>query len=333
MEHSIKPNLSIFSSDRMSLFDFIKRTLLFIFQGILIYLIMVVLAGMILPASLFNNIKFIKGGYGHLYTRLSEADTISYADVIVVGSSHAYRGFDPRIFHSSNIRMFNLGSSAQSPVASEILLDYYIDRLKPSVVIYEVYPLTFTIDGVESAIDIISNSPSIIISTKLLSDITDLSVLNTYLFSVGRYITPFYKDFNESRIKKNDKYIMGGFVEKADEANTHSLKFENRNLIFFDKQKMAFERTLQKVRANGIKLILVQAPVSEELYSSFNNRNEIDDYFSSFEGVPYLNYNKMLSLPSREYFYDASHLNQKGVEIFNQALLNSPELNNYSFKK
>lgn len=44
-----------------------------------------------------------------------------------------------------------------------------------------------------------------------------------------------------------------------------------------------------------------------------------------FEGIRFYNFNEPLlpQLESTEYFYDEFHLNQKGVELYNKALLDS----------
>ena len=49
-----------------------------------------------------------------MYLRKIDADTTINIDVLVLGSSHAYRGFDPRIFKKAGIKLFNFGSSGQT---------------------------------------------------------------------------------------------------------------------------------------------------------------------------------------------------------------------------
>ncbi|NHW60088.1 hypothetical protein HA378_33495, partial [Escherichia coli] len=73
-------------------------------------------------------------------------------------SSHAYRGFDTRVFSKNGISSFNLGSSSQSPINTQVLLKQYLDRIKPKMIVYEVYAGTLSADGVESSLDMLSNN-------------------------------------------------------------------------------------------------------------------------------------------------------------------------------
>ena len=62
------------------------------------------------------------GCYGHTFTRMQDAQKTKNVDVLIVGSSHAYRGIDPRILQKDGISAFNLGSSAQTPINTKVLL-------------------------------------------------------------------------------------------------------------------------------------------------------------------------------------------------------------------
>ena len=73
------------------------------------------------------------------------------------------------------------------------------------------------------------------------------------------------------------------------------------------------------MKEKGVPVILVQAPVSKAQIASVLNRGEIDRYFSSL-GLPYYNFNEILSLDDT-CFVDPHHLNQRGVTIFNNALI------------
>src|SRR5688572_15501507 len=99
----------------------VKRVVGFISIFIVVYGISVVLAGILLPVSLRPNIPFLKGVYGHYHSRAVEAKDYGSVDILVLGSSLAYRGIDPRVFSKKGIRIFNLGSTAQTPIQSVCL--------------------------------------------------------------------------------------------------------------------------------------------------------------------------------------------------------------------
>ncbi|MEL6133281.1 MAG: hypothetical protein AAFR59_07965, partial [Bacteroidota bacterium] len=64
---------------------------------------------------------------------------------------------------------------------------------------------------------------------------------------------------------------------------------------------------------------LVYAPITQASYSACQNTSAYDSLFT--ELGPYHNFNGKLPLVDSLHFYDAHHLNQEGVEIFNQAVL------------
>jgi hypothetical protein len=55
------------------------------------------------------------------------------------------------------------------------------------------------------------------------------------------------------------------------------------------------------------------------MYKSFSNNDEFEDKIEKY-GV-YYNFNELIELDDRLHFYNAHHLNQNGVEIFNTKLL------------
>ncbi|MDQ3192347.1 MAG: DUF1574 domain-containing protein [Bacteroidota bacterium] len=274
-----------------------------------------------MPQGLLLNVKYVAGGYGYLLSRLREVETVSNTDILVVGSSHAYRGFDPREFQADSLNMFNLGSSSQTPMQTEYLIDKYIDKLKPKTVIYEVFPATFENQGVESTLDIISNSEINIELFKAVLLNKNWETFSTFFYTIGKRIVTDLNSVQESTYYKTDKYISGGYVEKELAENTHKRGFTLKNIDLLPAQKEAFERTIQKLNEKGIKVLLIQAPITREYYDSIKNKKKIDNYFSGFQNVTYYNFNNYYYLNSVKDFYDHHHLNQRGVKDFNKELL------------
>ncbi|MBP7450977.1 MAG: hypothetical protein KA817_13150, partial [Flavobacteriales bacterium] len=112
---------------RSYLTDLLRFTLL----AMVVYTLVIILAGSVSPYSKHRNIKYARGGYGHLHTRLQEAEHVGPVDILFLGSSHAYRGFDPRVFRAHGLTTFVLGSSAQSPLQTKVLVERYLDRMRP----------------------------------------------------------------------------------------------------------------------------------------------------------------------------------------------------------
>ena len=269
------------------------------------------------------------GCYGHTFTRMQDAQKTKNVDVLIVGSSHAYRGVDPRILKKDGISAFNLGSSAQTPINTKVLLHQYLDQIKPKLVVYEAYAGTMNIDGVESSLDILSNNKIDINSIKMANEIHNLLAYNTLIFSGFRQTFGLNKTFSEVVHQGEDTYISPtGYVETKFRKNIfNDEKISKWDLI--ENQKEEFENNIAFIKSKGIEVYIIQAPITKTLYNSINNNKEVDQFLGKLGN--YKNYQNLIELKDSTDFFDNNHLNQIGVEKFNVIL--SKDLKNILRKK
>lgn len=299
---------------------FFKKLGYFILFTVIFYLLSLFAIGKWFPQSFKPNLNYVICGYGHSLTRFNDAKQLNTnLDILFLGSSHAYRGFDPRNFPGK--QTFNLGSNSQTPIQTDLLLDRYLDKLNPKMIIYEVFPKGFCSDGAESALDIISNDKNDFGSLCMALKINDVKVYNTLIYALWRDVLYFGKRLSEPQRKKqyNDTYIRDGFVEKDIQRFTNSHKVPSNKWKIKKKQIEAFEKSLLKIKSKGIKLELVYAPITSSLYQSYSNNEEFDSLMIGY-GFPYYNFNEILQLNDSIYFYDEHHLNKDGVLLFNSKL-------------
>jgi hypothetical protein len=301
----------------MEMRKFIKSVFLFIPFVVTLYILLVLAWGEFVPRSFSPNL--VLGSNGHTYTRLQEARNTSGVDILFLGSSHTYRGFDPRIFEMNGCTSFNMGSPFQSPIQTEMLLKRYLDQVNPRLVIYEVYPLTFATDGLESSLDLIANDRNDFSSVRLALRNNHVKVYNSLLYGFYKDLFKSDNPFGEEMVTGDDKYIAGGYVEKKIKYFGHTT-YEDQEWNFRPEQFRAFENIIEMFRESGIDYILVQAPITGALYRSYTN-NEFFDSIMDRSGV-YLNFNNLITLNDSLHFFDSHHLNQTGVEIFNNRLIN-----------
>ena len=307
--------------------NFLLRLLIFITINSLCYLMSIDIWNEVRPADFKTNLNYRPAHGGHFFTRLREVElSSSKIDVLVVGSSHAYRSFDPRLFDSKGIKLFNLGSSAQTPVQTELLLNRYLERLNPKIVIMEIYPGSLSSDGIEAALDLVSNTPKIDkFIYKMVFDLNNLKLWNTFLLVKMNQWFHFYNIERESAVKGDDLYVNGGFVEnKTVNKNDCRTKAEFEKLN--EDQLEAIERIEQLVSKRNIKLFYVSAPVSQNYFNSYANYQSHLDLFKQKDN--YYDFSQMSELNDINHFIDCDHLNQYGVNIFNEKLLNMPLFTN-----
>ncbi|WP_235802667.1 SGNH/GDSL hydrolase family protein [Vaginella massiliensis] len=158
---------------------FIQNLIKFTLFAILFYIVVLCLWSWMMPSFMAKNVRNCIGCYGHLNTRVKEIPNYKDIDLLILGSSHAYRGFDTRVFEKHGLQMFNLGSSAQTRIQANVLLNQYLDQLNPKLVVLESYDGALELDGVESALDLAANNKIDLNYIRTLAVIKNISVLNS----------------------------------------------------------------------------------------------------------------------------------------------------------
>jgi len=312
---------------------FLTKVTFYSFLFLILWIVSVGIIDQYGPSILKRNIIYRRfNGTTYTKSRLIEAKTVTQVDILVLGSSHAYRGYDPRIMANYGISMFNLGTSAQTPIQTKFLVENFLNKINPKVVIFDVFPMTFRIKGLESTLEIIPNMTLDIRLLNLVLEINELKAYNSFachVFNnfVGTENLSLGKGISSS---EENLYVKGGFVERRCSYPFNSKIIPTKNIEFMETQVMAFQEIIKTLREHKIKTILVQTPVTLDEYQSVKNNSEIDEYFSSFKNVSYYNMNKLLRMDEKLDFYDSHHLTQQGVIKFNEFLVESILIDNFS---
>ena len=246
---------------------------------------------------------------------LKEFDTDKMYDLLIIGSSHGYRCFDPRIFEKKGISCYNLGSSSQTPLVSYSILKKFINNTR--FIIFEVYPVAFNIKGVESFYTLIATDYT---DRQLLTSISlqlfDLRCFN--ILSLKPVISSYI-----NHLPYNIPITYSGYAETTDSIKKE-ISYETiiLNESIIEQQIRYFKKSISLCRDKKIKMILVYAPVPKDLKiikeEWFLNRiKEI-----SKEGeIEFLNWGRNHDLNVNNHFFDDDHLNASGVKIFNERLI------------
>lgn len=296
--------------------NFLKNILLFSIFASVFYIVVMPLWAHIMPSFMAKNVRTCVGCYrGHLFTRAQEAQQVKNPDILFLGSSHAYRGFDPRVFEKEGISVFNLGSSSQTPINSKVLLHQYLDKINPKMVVIEAYAGTLSIDGVESSFDLLSNNKIDKYAMDMVLDINQISTYNMLIYSYFRSVLGLNKNFTEPQKQSGDTYIKGGFVESEFRKNILSEEpVEKWNIS--TKQIEILKENIKFIQKRNIPVILVQTPITQKLYNSRTDNKEVDQLLS--ELGTYKNFQGEIPLNDTIDFYDSNHLNQQAVVKFNE---------------
>jgi hypothetical protein len=234
-------------------------------------------------------------------------------DAIVLGSSHAYRGYDPRIFEQAGVSVFNAGTSAQNAKGSLVLYNEYL-KDRADVFILDIYDPVFELEGTESNMRLIQNVPTNTAAFALVKQEVNMYTLNALAVRLA--------SLNVKDEAPNADYIKNGFCEKkgilyAVEPLNDSVFNANEEMF------LAFEKMIKQMQSEGKRIVLCSHP----LPASTGLCNYHEKFLARFSpiierlGVPYIDLTYYTEGFGINEFADLSHLNQQGVELYNSLLL------------
>lgn len=296
--------------------DLLKWTML----TAVLYGVLLIVTGSMSWAGRDRNLKYLRGSDEMLLDRLRDIDPAQRYDILVMGSSHAYRGMDPRVFAKHGWRMFNLGSSSQTPAQTAVLLEHHLHHIRPDLTVIEIFPSTFEHRGVEAALDVISNDRVDRATIRMAFGTGDITALNTLVYALFRQCLGLDGDHTGPAVRPNgDRYISGGYVQRGD--TTYR---PGRTAPFPDWQPLPrhlhrFEANIATLRAAGSDVVIVHTPVMPNFRRNEAGQAAVHQYFSA-QG-PYLDMSALFAPTDTALFYDGHHLTQRGVERFNAALI------------
>jgi len=252
---------------------------------------------------------------GRINLRIEDIKNIDSLNVLFLGSSHVFMGFDTRIFNKYNLTAFNFGSLAQTPIQTKYLYEKYAKDIVVDLIVFEVNPEIFTSDGVESTIDIIN------------SENLDYSIFNLCLK------TEHPKCWNTLVFKWIQKIMgckivppeLGSYIKGSGYAPTNACnekprqRFNKKYYPVNKNQILAFQDMIELWHNQNIDVVLVQAPVTKNFYWSHLGAPIFDTIMNKYGR--YYNFNELIKLNDSSDFADYHHLNQNGTDIFNEALI------------
>lgn len=254
------------------------------------------------------------GGTDHLCTRVREIPQYHNVDILFLGSSHSYRTFDTRFYRAHGYNCFNLGSSNQTPIQTRVLLEAYLDSLHPKQVVMEVHPDILNQDGIESAVDLLTNVPLTKEMTHMAWKTGNMKAINTWLYAIfSQKLSRRFDSFVEDSIINHAAYVPGGFVE-VDTVVFERKRYPKRPITIRPEQMEALKSCIEMFKDRNIPYMLVQVQDAEQLRSSFTNEDWFAQQMSALGPFHY----EVLPMDDTVHFYNSNHLSQSGIEMFNE---------------
>lgn len=281
------------------------------------YVLLVLCSGQLAPKKLRGNIIPENAIPAPDYSsrRFNEIPKNSNVDYMILGTSHAYRSYDPRIFAKAGYTSYNLGSNSQPLGVTKSIYQKYVKQLHPKNIILDIYPIFLSKDATEGTINILPlfyNDADFAFNALKIGHPVILNNLIYFSF-FGNPLAVKSQDSDKN------KYVHGGFVERTDPLKKISKIFEKSTILVNPLQINNIKDIIYDAKKRGINVYLFQAPIPKERYESFKNNHQIDSLLHSLGN--YHNFNAEKHLPN-QYFLDDSHINQGGVEIYDPWVIN-----------
>lgn len=315
----------------MEQFRFFLRVAAFGAFAAVVYVLLLAAVPQGLGPRTIRNLKVPYGHTGHTLKRAAEVAAHGSVDILFLGSSITYRGYDTRIFRALGLTPFNLGSTAQTPLQTEMLLARHLRRLSPQLVVLTIDPSMMNNAGVESSLDLVANGPLDKHAWAMAVRTNHLKTWNTLLFCSAKRILFGPIDYTEpTRIGRNT-YVAGGFVERDLEfakprkprasgkskgpASTDPSSLQDHT----HRQLAAIARMVDMLHREQVRFVIVDPPVSSTRRASYGDHSDFASVMRSFG--PYVDMHDLPGMDDVEHFYDEVHMNQRGVEHFNAAII------------
>ncbi len=293
------------------------------FLGISAVLYVAIMAFMSHVRVLGRPLVFRTGDYynwpgGDSWARYRTFDPSVRYDAVIIGSSHAYRGYDPYVFRDRGYTVFNLGSSSQTPLNTYQLIKYYLDSTNCPVLIFDVFERVFRDTGLESTSDLTQNQPSDAAALGMAWELRDLRGLNMMAL---RMLTDLDKPYYTEK-----DYVGLGFSVLTDSMKYDAPAPPSSVPPLLDRQKHFFEACVRLCNERGIRVVVSSHYERRDWKGTAHA--DFATYINSVlsgTGIPYLDYTDTKGVDERNWFGDKAHLNVTGARIFTGHLVDSLE--------
>jgi hypothetical protein len=284
-------------------------------------------ADVIISYQLKKNNTFASGEYS-TWNDLYHGDI--NAEMLIYGSSRAWVHIDPEMLEKNFERKtYNLGIDGHNFWLQLLRHKTYSQlNLKPKYIIYSLD--VHTLSKREDLFNLEQFIPYMLFNTEIKEYTSSYDGFSNVDFNVPivrfrrvkNLLSGLVNSFNSEPMR-----IKGFYgVDRTWNNDLLNAQKENEDYqVIQDSVSIGlFHKFLTECKESNIKIIFVYTPEYIDGQNFVKNREEIFSQFTILSekfDIPFLNYSNDDICSKKEYFYNASHLNEKGSEIFTQKLV------------
>lgn len=254
-------------------------------------------------------------------------------DIAIYGSSRSWVHIDPQILSDSlNIKVYNFGIDGHNFWLQYLRhIEFLKHNEKPKTIILSVD--VFSLQKMKDLYQLDQFLPYMLWNSNIQEYTSSYIGYNKfdYYLPLVRYsgksnAISLIKE-NIARDKVTNRYRQNGFLGMDREWNADlekAKKGQKSYEINTDSNSIVlFEKFINECKANDIELIFVYTPEYIDGQNFVANRNDIIQIYrdlSTKYSIEFYDYSNDSLCLDKKYFYNASHLNKSGAEIFSKKL-------------
>lgn len=264
-------------------------------------------------------------------------------DIAIYGSSRAWVHIDPKILSNSlNLDVYNFGIDGHNFWLQYLRhIEYLKHNKKPKTII-----LSLDVFSLQKKIELYQPDQFI---PYMLWNSNVQKYTSTYIgYNTIDYFLPLIRYTGKTNSLKTIinnifvnqstvNYRNNGFLGMDKKWNNDLNKAKENKKSYYIKLDTTiitlFEKFINECKQNNIELIFVYTPEYIDGQKFVSNRYEIIDlykHFSNLYSIKFYDYSKDSICLNKKYFYNASHLNKLGSEIFSLNLVNDLKARTYN---
>jgi len=259
------------------------------------------------------------------------------SDIVIYGSSRAWVQIDPTMISNSlNVSTYNLGIDGHNfwlqYLRHSLLLE---NNIKPNLIILSLD--VFTLQKAENLYNSEQFLPYMLWNKKIKE-----ATISYNGFNLIDYEIPLIRYFGRGnavqtamKIKSKVERIRG-YQGRDEQWNNDFDKakkeMKNYNIVLDSASIILFERFLNECKSKNIKIVFIYPPEYIEGQKFVKNRRSIISLYEKYSkkyNIPYYDYSRDPLSFQKNFFYNASHLNKTGAELFTKKLIDSLKKYNY----
>lgn len=264
-----------------------------------------------------------------------ELTTNCKADLVFTGSSRSWAHFDPNFFEKNyHLKSVNIGMNGHSDLmASNLRLKNYLAKNKaPKFVLLNIDPF-ISAGSFEQNTKMVNKNDYARFA--FFPKKEDQLFIDYFQFDAAEQYIPLYALFKYQlfidclTLSKSDSFPEGF---EANDEKWDTIKYPisdiNKKYFFKPKDLPSITQSLKELKElctkNNILLICIQTPVYKSAYDSI--AFERPKMLCEKLNIPFVDTNIEFIRNKTDYFYNAIHLNKKGVHQMNKLLKNEKKI-------